>query len=75
MAQITIDIPDSEFSKDFTKENWEQIAKEAVEKKRKELKWKRIKKIISKSQAADKDVEELTKKAEESMMKHYSQYC
>ena len=51
-----------------------EAAKEAVEKKMKELRWEHFKEIISKSKATEKDVEELTKKAEESMIKHYSQY-
>ncbi len=74
MAQITIDIPETEFTKDLSREEFEKIAKDAIEREIKERKWKRFKKIISKSKATEKDVEELTKKAEESMRKHYSKY-
>ena len=70
MAQITIDIPENELE-DSSKEQWEDLIKNAItERKMKELKWKHIKEISSKSQATEKDVEELTEKA---MVKHYSQ--
>ena len=74
MAQITIDIPEPAF-KDFSKEEWEDFVKKAIKNQIKRIEEsERFKEIITKSQATEKDVEELTKKADKAMIKHYSQY-
>jgi hypothetical protein len=74
MAHITIDIPEIE-NTNIPREEWEKIvdkaARDAVERKMKELKWKRFKKIIAKSKATEKDVEELTDEIKEAVWKRH----
>ena len=73
MAQITIDIPDElEFMKDIPKEKWSEIAVSMIKSKLDEA--EKIMKIAKKSQATEKDVDELTDKANKGMIKHYSRY-
>lgn len=73
MAKITVEIPE-ELERKAKMLNIElsflieKILKEKLEK------IERIKKIAAKSQATDKDVEELTLEIDEAMIKHYSKY-
>lgn len=73
MAQITIDVPDE--MKELPPIYWilavQKIKEEQEEKRRKIA---RIRALAVKSQATDKDVEEIAHEIEKGMEKHYSKY-
>lgn len=71
MAQITVDIDENEFKK-MSREQLKQFIEQAVKEKMRKI--ERIREIAAKSKATDKDVEELTEKANKAMIKHYSKY-
>tara|TARA_Y100000310_G_scaffold331849_1_gene406225 strand:- start:1451 stop:1687 length:237 start_codon:yes stop_codon:yes gene_type:complete len=72
MTQITIDVPENE---DFSKEKWKKfLSKKIEEQERKRQKWDEVREIVSKSQATEKDVEELTDMVKEAVWKRHKAY-
>ena len=70
MAQITIDIPEEvEFLKKIPKDEWPQIAVEALQERIDEV--ANYNRILAKSKATEKDVEELTEEIKEGIWKRH----
>lgn len=74
MAKITIDLPkDLEFMAKMSSLQWSLWAQRVLREKLEEI--EEIKKIAAKSQATEKDVEELSDEINEALWKHYSKYA